>query len=224
MPNSKLTNFLLLPKLFLEDIEQKKSVVLYHCQTKSSFLSCPYCHTKCSKIHDRRKVRVKDASNSAKKKILVITKKRFRCPECKKVTTEQIPGIQKSARITERMQRHLLYICNNFANMKSARKHLGLGNKTIYQRHYRQLELEHKKSRNNPWPTSIGIDEHSFIRNKKYGRREFVTLVVDHNNKRAKELVIGRDKAQLKASLDYIKGRSGAVSYTHLTLPTTPYV
>jgi transposase len=98
--------------------------------------------------------------------------------------------------------------------MKDVRANLRLGNKTIYERHYRQLELEWRKRKNNPWPKSIGIDEHSFIRNKQYGRREFVTIVVDHNNKRVKELLPCRDSGQLQHFLNYIPGRENVKNIT----------
>tara|TARA_Y100000031_G_scaffold62281_1_gene70114 strand:- start:42 stop:1223 length:1182 start_codon:yes stop_codon:yes gene_type:complete len=220
MPTSKLTNFLLLPKLSLLDLEQKPKRVVFYCETKTRSIWCPNCGLECFKVHDRRLVRIKDAPSGNKQKVLVIKKKRFRCCGCKKVTTETIEGISKSARLTERFQRNLLYTCTKFANMKDAKKHLRIGNKTLYERNYKQLDLEWRKRMNDPWPKSIGIDEHSFIRNKKYGRREFVTLVVDHNNKRAKELVAGRDTLSLKQCLAYIPGRERVRNITMDLSPT----
>lgn len=85
--------------------------------------------------------------------------------------------------------------------------HTGVGNKTIYKRHYAQLDLDWRKRKNDPWPTMIGIDEHSFIRNKKYGHREFVTMVLDYNNKRPKEVLPTRIGADLQQQLSYIQGR-----------------
>jgi integrase len=69
---------------------------------------------KTSKVHDRRKVTIKDAPHGNKEKFLVITKRRFRCEErgCKKVFTEQVNGINPRARLTERMQRNIFYVCD----------------------------------------------------------------------------------------------------------------
>lgn len=220
MPNSKLTHFLLLPKLELLSLEQEVKRVIFYCESKTKSIWCTHCGLECFKVHDRRTVRIKDAPNLNKQKVLVIKKKRFRCCGCKKVLTETIPGIQKHARLTERLQRNLLYICQKFANMKDAKKHLRVGNKTLYNRHYKQLDLEWRKRKNNPWPKSIGIDEHSFIRNKQYGRREFVTLIVDHNNKRVKELAPCRDSGSLQQFLKYIPGRSNVKNVT-MDLSTT---
>lgn len=214
MPDSKLTHFLLLSKLSLVDLVRKPKRIIFFCETNTSTIWCPHCGLECFKIHDRRTVHIKDAPLGNKQKILIIKKKRFRCCDCKKVITEKIDGIRKSARLTERFQRNLLYTCTKFASLKDAKKHLRVGNKTLYERNYKQLDLEWRKRKNNPWPKSIGIDEHSFLRNKKYGRREFVTLVVDHNNKRVKEILPSRDIHSLKHQLAYIPGRENVKNIT----------
>ena len=211
MPESKLTQFLLLPKLKLVDMHSisQHKVVVFECITNSKSDFCPHCGDETKTVHDTRLVTIIDAPHGNKKKILKIRKKRFRCGNlhCKKVFTESINGIKRRGRITERMQRHVLYVCDRFANMKAAKKHTRLGNKTIYKRHYDQLELEWRKRKDDPWPRTIGIDEHSFQRNRKHGHMEFATIVVDYNNKRVKELIPGRINAQLQAALSYIPGR-----------------
>lgn len=211
MPGHQLTDFLLLPKLKLAQFEHFENVkrVRFHCTVRGNSAFCPHCGMETTKVHDRRIVSIKDAPHEAKEKVLVIKKRRFRCEGrgCRKVFTEQVDGIMPRARITERMQRSILYICDNFANMSAAKRHLRLGTKTIYKRHYAQLELKWRERKNDVWPTTIGIDEHSFIRNKKYGHREFVTMVVDYNNKRLKEVLPTRTVGELAQQLNYIQGR-----------------
>lgn len=210
MSELQLTKFLLLPKLKLikfEHIHDKKKLV-YFTQTSSKSSWCPHCGLECFKVHDRRWVSILDAPQLDKTKVLKIRKKRFRCDGCKKVHTESINGIQKRARITQRMQRHILFSCNHFANLKGVQRHTKVGSKTLYKRHYEQLELEWRKRKNDPWPKTIGIDEHSFCRNKQYGHKEFATIVVDYNNKRVRELIPGRISGQVQAALKYIPGRN----------------
>lgn len=209
MPIEKLTRFLLLPKLEFVNLEHSaKGKLYFKCKSISTSDFCRKCGLENSRVHDYRTVRIKDAPQSGRKKTLVIRKKRYRCGGCKSVFTEDIPGILRGGRITQRLQRHVLYVCQNFANLKGVRRDTGLGSGTIYKRHYDQLELEQKKRMNNPWPTTIGIDEHSFIRNKKYGYREFVTMIVDYNNKRVKEVIPGRVSGQLQQALRHIQGRN----------------
>ena len=221
MPTKDLTRFLLLPKLKLIKFEQwKNRILIFHCETTTSSCICPHCKTKTTWIHDRRTVKIKDSPHNNKEKWLYIKKKRFRCSNCKKVFTEPVSGIMKRSRLTERLQRNLLYCCDKYANLSAVRNHFKLANKTIYKRHYNQLELEWRKRKNDPWPKTIGIDEHSFIRNKKYGHREFVTMIVDYKNKRLKEVVPGRTIGQLGASLEYIKGRENVTNVV-MDLSTT---
>ena len=222
MPEQNLTKFLLLPKLKLINFEHKHSskTMIYWVKSTSKSSWCPSCGLECFKIHDRRTVSILDAPLLDKTKVLKIIKKRFRCCGCKKVHTETISGVQKNARISERMQRHILFTCNNFANLKGVQRHTKVGSKTLYKRHYNQLELEWRKRKNDPWPKTIGIDEHSFCRNKKYGHKEFATIVVDYNNRRVRELIPGRVSGQVQAALKYIPGRNN-VKNVVMDLSTT---
>ena len=112
MPNKKLTNFLLLPKLELLKFLNKthQNSVLFYCQTKSKSEFCPHCGLETSKVHDTREVKILDAPYMGRTKILKIKKKRFRCVGlgCKKVFTQKVEGIEKRARVTQRMNREIL--------------------------------------------------------------------------------------------------------------------
>ena len=67
---------------------------------------------------------------------------------------------------------------------------------------------ERLKRRNNlyPWPKVIGIDEHSFQKRRR-DQIPFVSLVVDHKNKRIFEVVDSKSKQGLSESLKAIPGR-----------------
>lgn len=190
MPNLKLTDFLLLPKLKLQHFEynQDAALVTYHCSVKGRKNFCPHCGLETSTVHSYRSVTIKDAPHGMKAKVLKIKKRRFRCEGmgCKKVFTEQIDGIKPRARLTERLARDILYVSDRFANLKAVKEHTRVATGTIYKKHYAQLELKWRERKNDPWPSTIGIDEHSFSRNKERGHREFVTMVVDYNNNRLK--------------------------------------
>ncbi len=73
----------------------------------------------------------------------------------------------------------------------------------VYKTYFEQLDLEIRKYKS-PWPKTIGIDEHSFARNK-YGRKDFVTVFVDMNNKRVKEVSYGRYPADILESEHIMK-------------------
>jgi transposase len=74
----------------------------------------------------------------------------------------------------------------------------------VFKAVYTRLE-EKQKMRAYPWPSTIGIDEHSFRRSK--GRTEFASIIVDYPNKRVFELVQGKATADLKGQLGEIQGK-----------------
>jgi transposase len=71
----------------------------------------------------------------------------------------------------------------------------------VHKAYYEQLQLQIQRLQN-PWATTIGIDEHFFRRNKKGGYRDFAT-------KRVREIVLVRSPSELLAEerLTSIPGR-----------------
>lgn len=134
-------------------------------------------------------------------------KRRFRCPNCKSVFTEPVQGIKKSARVTRRFERSVYWSCENFQDLKKVRKAHDCGYKLIYRALYSELRKKQKERQTNPWPKTIGIDEHAFRRNSTKGFREFATFVVDYNNKRVKEVALGKTGGELRYQLGHIEGR-----------------
>lgn len=55
-------------------------------------------------------------------------------------------------------------------------------------------------SQEGQWPKTIGIDEHSFLRNTKTHHKEFATIFVDFNNNKIREAVLGRSFDELSNS------------------------
>jgi transposase len=93
-------------------------------------------------------------------------------------------------------------------NLKEVQKHCQCSAWLVYKAYYQQVELELRKSKNNPWPKTIGIDEHSFLRNAKKSRVDFVTVFVDYTNKRMKDVVLGKSIGDLlNSSIKNIPGK-----------------
>lgn len=208
MPFEKLTHNFLLPELKVLKV-CRKSYSVYEIQTfkSSEFEVCPHCATKSSSVHDRRWVKIKDVSFRKQTMYLKILKRRFRCQNCKKVFTEPVQGIQKRARITQRLERKICWACQTYTDLKKVQRDLHVGRKVIYKSFYRQLELKEREFRNTAWPKVIGIDEHGFSKDKRRGARNFATLIVDHKNKKVREVVEGKSHQNLFDGLDHIPGR-----------------
>jgi transposase len=75
----------------------------------------------------------------------------------------------------------------------------------VYKVYYEQLERKLRERMNNPWPTTLGIDEHSF--RKGFRQREFATILVDYNYKKIFEVYQGKTAQGLIADLAHIPGR-----------------
>ena len=167
---------------------------------------CPKCATPSTSVYDRRWVRLKDDPIRTRQTILWVRKRRFACKTCRKPFTEPLNGVRKGYRTTERYRRRLLWACEHFSDLKSVRRTYLCSSGLLHRVLYEQLELK-RRMRQYPWPTKVGIDEHMFKHDSRLEQRRFVTMVVDHKNKRLMELIEGKSGAELRAGLEYIPGR-----------------
>ena len=206
-PKWKSTSkFILLPELkILTHWQQDKFRTNYQCTKESEFEVCPKCAVKSYSVHDRRWVWVQDAPIRGSGVYLKILKRRFRCPACKKVFTEPIQGVRKGFKTTERYRRGIKWACENFIDLKRVQRAYHCSSWLVYKIFYEQLERKLRERTNNPWPSRIGIDEHSWLKGRS--GRSFVSLIVDYDNKRILEAVEGKTAIGLSQNLNHIHGR-----------------
>lgn len=219
MSEKSITQHLLLPELILVKETIKLKTKFFYCQKTSPFEVCPKCATKCSTIYDHVNVKIKDAPIRNKGAILVIRKRRFRCKNCKLIFREPVHGIFKRYRTTQRLRSHIRWCASKFMNLKEVQKHCLCSAWLVQKSYYEQIELELRKTKN-PWPKTIGIDEHSFLRNSKKKRVDFVTVFIDYTNKRMKEVVLGKAIGDLLSSP--IKGIEGRENVKNVILDLSP--
>ena len=199
-------SFILLPDLkIITHWQQDKFRTFYKCRKESLFEVCPKCAVKCFSVHDRRWVKIKDHPLRGAGMVLHVLKRRFRCGSCKKVFTEPIQGIRKGFKTTERFRRGVKWACENYKDLKSVQKAFNCSAGLIYRVFYERLEIKLRERSNNPWPTRIGIDEHSWLRGRS--GRSFVSLLVDYDNKRVFDAVEGKTALGLTEKLNHIPGR-----------------
>lgn len=192
MLGSKLTNFLGLPELKLtKQVSHRRNEMTLHFEKVSKEEVCPKCATLSQTCYDTREVTIKDTPIRDKMVYLKITKRRFFCKECKKPFTEPVQGIVKGRRSTVRFRKHILWCATNFADLKRVQNKCRCSAWLVYTAYYEHADLEVRKLQN-PWGKTVGIDEHSFVRNTKYGHKEFASIFVDYNKSRVREVVYGR--------------------------------
>lgn len=209
-PNWQSNNRLIvLPELnILTHGQSNKFRYNYQCEKVSEFEVCPKCAVKSYSVHDRRWVDVKDQPIRGMGVKLQILKRRFRCPNCKKVFTEPVPGVRKGFRTTERFRRGIKWACDNFKNLKRVQRAHACSAGLIYKIFYEQLELKHREKMNDPWGTTVGIDEHTWKKRRgKKRKTEYASLIVDYDRKRIAEVVNGKTVADLTEQLYHIPGR-----------------
>lgn len=206
MPKRILTENLLLPELLLSGFRWKQLHYFFFTKKDSPGEVCPKCATYSQSRYDKRTIRVKDSPLRNKAVTLFITKRRFYCKPCKKPFMESVSGIRKGRRTTERYRAQVQWACENFTDLKRVQKAMRCSSGFLYEAFYERLELARRK-RQYPWPKTIGIDEHSFRRNRRYGRTEFASLIADYKNRRVMELVQGKTTAELQQALAHVPGR-----------------
>lgn len=175
------------------------------CEKKSLFEVCPKCASPSKTIYDHRWVKLHDQPIRSVQIFIHALKRRFYCKSCRKPFTEPIQGVRKGKRTTESFRRGLLWACDKFADLTAVRKAYKCSTWLIYQTLKEHLKLNLKRKLNYPWPKTLGIDEHFFSRSKGY--RQFATVLVDFNNKRVREIVLGKTGVELTAALSHIPGR-----------------
>ena len=209
MSEKTVTQQLLLPDLrFVKEVNETKtrSKILY-CEKVSKFEVCPHCASKCKTVYDHVEVTIKDQPLRNKNVIFKIRKRRFLCRPCNRVFREPVGGIFKGFKTTQRFRSHLRWCASNFSDLKRVQRHCRCSSWLVYKAFYEQIELELRKVKN-PWPKTVGIDEHSFVRNVKGGGRDFVTVFIDYTNKRMKDIVLGKAIGDLvHSSIAEIPGR-----------------
>lgn len=207
MSEKMVTQQLLLPDLRFVKQETKEKYRIIYCEKVSEFEVCPKCASKSSTIYDHVNVTIKDAPIRNRNVILKIRKRRFLCKKCKRPFREPVNGIFKRYRTSERLRAHIRWCASKFMNMKEVQRHCHCSSWLVYKSYYQQIELELRKTKN-PWPKTIGIDEHSFLRNSRKKKVDFVTVFIDYNNKRMKEVVLGKSIGDLlDSSITKIEGR-----------------
>lgn len=206
MAEDSFSRSLLLPELRWLEARPGSGGTELFAEKVSAMEVCPRCATPSRSVYDRRWVRLKDDPIRTRQTTLWVHKRRFSCATCKRPFTEPLPGVRKGYRTTERYRRRLLWACEHFSDLKSVRRTYHCSSGLLHRVLYEQLELK-RRMHQYPWPEKVGLDEHLFKHDFRLEQRRFVTMVVDHTNRRLMELVEGKSGAELHAALQDIPGR-----------------
>jgi transposase len=177
---------------------------LFVVEKTTPFEVCPHCASKCEAVYDRVVHEVKDTPLRNKFVRLRIIKRRYKCKNCRKIFRESVRGLFKGYRTTQRFRKHVMWCASQFSNLSHVSRTCNISSWFVYRAFYEQLDLEVRKYQT-PWPKTLGIDEHSFMRHEKYGFKEFATVFVDYNNQKVRELSYGRYAPVLRSDKNLLK-------------------
>ena len=196
--------------LFLPELKFIKQIPSPNKQYKTYLLEkektreyCPKCATQATTVYDHVIVSARDVPIQNRNIMIKIKKRRYRCSKCKSVFREPINGIRKGFRTTQRFRHHLMKQATDFTNLDRVVYKNHVSDSLLYRTYFEQVELEMRKHQS-PWPKTLGIDEHGF-RHNEFGRKEFVTVFVDINNKKVREVSQGRYQADILTSEHILK-------------------
>jgi transposase len=210
-----LTQGLLLPELKLLSVRSiSRSTKKITAEKTRQGAVCPKCASLSLTLYDRRKVRLRDQPIRGKQILLEITKHRYFCKNCRKPFTEALPGVLPRRQTTQRFRSQIYWACENFTDLKRVCKAYRVSQGFVHHAYYEQLALRSKKHNRYPFTEAIGIDEHCFGRKKGLGKREFVTMIVDHKNKKLFDVTLGKTHAELWEQLEHRPGRENVKRVT----------
>jgi len=207
MPSTQdhLIKSLFLPELHLIKSHSPSPSTRICVVAKSTpFEVCPYCTAKCESVYDHVTHTVRDSPLRNKQIILKIRKRRFRCKVCKKLFRESVRGIFKGFRTSQRFRKHVMLCASQFSNLSHVSRTCRISSWFVYKAFYEQIDLEVRKYQT-PWPRTLGIDEHSFMRHARFGFKEFATVLVDYNREKVRELSYGRYAPNLRSDENLLK-------------------
>ena len=130
---------------------------------------------------------------------------------CRKPFTEPILGVLPRRRTTQRFRLAVMEACAKYTDLSRVKKEFKVSYDFIYSAHYERLKLDLREKQNAPWPSAIGLDEHSYGKNKELRRAQFVTTIVNHKKGKMFEAVIGKTQAELELATGHIPGRENVL-------------
>jgi transposase len=184
----------------IEDISGINPVII-----KAKFIAkvfCPDCHGFNLRKKDTFKRTIRHESIGDRKTYINIKTHKYSCKTCGKYFNQQLPGVLKWHRSTEGFRREVFEKHNHGICQKTLAEKLNLGTATIERWYHDHLKYKIAKSKNDPCPIVIGIDEHFFSR--KHGYATTICNLVKH---KVYDIVLGRSELALDSYFRRLKGK-----------------
>ena len=134
MHNNYIKELLGFKDVKVKNIEDTKTSITIHIETKQTVQICPCCGNSTSKIHDYRIQTVKDIPILFKHTFIKIRKRRYKCKACGKQFYENISFLSKYYRTTSRLTKYIFDELKNVTSVKQIAKKANISNTTVTKR------------------------------------------------------------------------------------------
>jgi transposase len=182
---------------------------------------CPHCQRVSVKVHDTRPRRKRDIPLRGHRIVLVLLKRRFRCPGCRRRFTEADQACGRRQRTTKRLREHIgKQACTRPVSHVAAEMKVGPRLVQTCLEEVAQVELAKRnltldEAAPLPTPRYLGIDE--FARRK--GHR-YDTILCDLDGRKVLEVSAGRTKDEVSHLLERLSD-CDAVEAVSMDMSTT---
>lgn len=135
MPMTDFTTKLLdLEDSIIENIETSADTTFIHFSLKRRTVSCPFCSSSTSKVHDYRVSYIKDIPILGKHTVLAYKKRRYHCDYCNKHFYEPFSLVPKRCRTATRLAWHCISFLADKFSVTSAADRNGASPSFIFRR------------------------------------------------------------------------------------------
>lgn len=180
------------------EFNDKSKQIIIQVRSPRKYAKCPYCNKSTKRVHQSSHRKIKHGILDYRVVILNLFVRRFKCCHCKKVFTEQFPGIDRR-RTTPNFRLQLLdWLQRN--SFRYIGKKFSIAPSTLV-RYLLEMNGDIKIDWANVNVTKLGIDEHSFR-----GKRMIIT-VTDLSNKKLLAILKGDSQFMLKQFIDGIPSK-----------------
>lgn len=164
--------------------------------SRAKVRSCPACSHITAKVHDRREQAKADIPVAGRQVVLILLKRRFRCPFCKRVFTEpdEICGWRR--RLTRRLREEIGRAARS-STVKAVAASRGVSEETVRQA---LVELAEGQGREDGPVAHLGMDDFSVRKGCRYQ-----TAFYDLDRKRVLGVVEGRRAESVMGFLRTLK-------------------
>jgi len=164
--------------------------------------ACLYCAGQRLRIKATYRRTLKHTRQGNQLMVLHLTVPKYHCTDCNRYFRQQLPGIRPRLRATESYRLEVFEAHDGGVSQRRLSTTHGIGSATVERWYQSFMKQRLSELSGRSCPQVLGIDEHFFTRKQGYA-----TTLVDLQNHKVFDVVLGRSEASLRGYLKRLPGR-----------------